>query len=254
MLITSKRRLYEITEVARDDDVASKVFDSFILSLIILNVLALVMSTVDSIYQSMPNVFDYFEVFSVLVFTVEYGLRIWCCTENPRFAGAIRGRIKYLFSFLGLVDLLAILPFYLPIAVGDYRFLRTIRLFRIFRLFKLARYSIALTSLQNVVYKRKEELFSTILVVFLMLLWSSSIMYYAESDAQPEAFSSIPMTMWWGVATLTTVGYGDVYPVTTTGKLLGAVVAILGIGIFALPAGIISAAFLDELKNQQSRD
>ena len=243
-----RRRVYEITEVASEDDNASRLFDLTILSLILLNVLALVLSTVDSIYLLAPRFFDQLEVLSVAVFTVEYFLRLWCCVENPRFQGSLRGRLRYMVSFMGLIDLLAVLPFYLPLVVGDYRFLRAVRLFRLFRLFKLVRYSIALASLEKVLRSRKEELIGTLIMLFLMLLFASSLMYFAENRAQPEAFSSIPATMWWGVATLTTVGYGDVYPVTGLGRVLGAIVAILGIGLFALPAGILGASFLEELE------
>jgi voltage-gated potassium channel len=156
-------------------------------------------------------------------------------------------------SFMGLVDLVAILPFYLPFISGHFTFFRVIRLVRIFRLFKLVRYSAALASLEIVLKKRKEELFSTLFVLFLLLLCVSSLMYYAENSAQPEAFSSIPKAMWWGVATLTTVGYGDVYPITAIGRIMGAFVAVLGIGLFALPAGIIGASYLDEIESRKKK-
>ena len=247
----SRKRIYEIIEVAREGDRESRIFDLFILSLIVVNVMALVFGTVQEIYFLAPMAFEYFEIFSVIVFSIEYLLRIWCCVESPRFQGAIQGRLRYIFSFLGLVDLVAILPFYLPFVAADYRFFRAVRLFRLFRLFKLVRYSIALASLESVVTKRKEELISTLLILFLLLLCASSMMYYVESEAQPNAFPNIPMTMWWGVATLTTVGYGDVYPITALGKLLGAVVAVLGIGIFALPAGIMGASYIEELEQRR---
>ena len=252
--LAARRRTYEIIEVAAPGDIKSRIFDLLILSLIILNVIALVLGTVKKIHDIAPLAFRVFELFSVAVFTTEYLMRLWCCVENPKFSGAIQGRFRYIFSFIGLVDLLAIVPFYLPFMTADYRFLRAIRLLRLFRLFKLVRYSAALASLENVVAKRKEELLSTLFLLSLLLLCVSSMMYYAERDAQPEAFSSIPMTMWWGVATLTTVGYGDVYPITVVGKLLGACVAILGIGIFALPAGIIGASYLEELDCRRRTD
>ena len=250
-MILNRKRTYEIMEVAAAGDTVSRAFDLFILSLISLNVFMLVFETVQSVYDLCPLCFNYFEIFSIIVFSVEYLLRIWCCVENPKFSGPLKGRIKYAFSFMGLVDLLAILPFYLPFTGADYRILRAVRLFRIIRIFKLARYSIALGSLQHVLVKRKEELISVLLVLFLLLLVASSMMYFAEKDVQPEAFSSIPGTMWWGIVTLTTVGYGDVYPVTVFGKMLSAVIAILGIGMFALPAGIIGASFLEELEERK---
>ncbi len=249
----NRKRIYEIMEVASPGDNVSRVFDLFILTLISLNIIMLVFETVNSVYRSCMLCFNYFELFSIVIFTSEYVLRIWCCVENPAFRAPLTGRLRYIISFLGLVDLLAILPFYLPFTGVDYRFLRAVRLFRLIRIFKLTRYSIALSSLQHVIVKRKEELISTLMLLLLLLLVASSLMYFAEKDAQPEAFSSIPMTMWWGVATLTTVGYGDIYPVTVIGKMLGAVIAILGIGMFALPAGILGATFLEELEERRNQ-
>lgn len=246
-----RHRIYEIIEVAREGDPYSRFFDMTILSFIVINVCAFVLGTVEEIYQIAPSLFTNIELISVGVFSIEYILRVWCCVENPRFKGPLVGRLRYMFSFMGLVDLVAILPFYLPFITGHYAFFRVIRLVRVFRLFKLARYSKALSSLESVLKNRKEELLSTLFVLFLLLLCVSSLMYYAESHVQPEAFSSIPKAMWWGVATLTTVGYGDVYPITAAGKILGAFVAILGIGLFALPAGIIGASYLDEIENRK---
>ncbi len=240
-------------EVASPGDTASRVFDLFILTLISLNIFMLVFETVNSVYRSCPLCFNYFELFSIVIFTVEYVIRIWCCVENPKFRAPLTGRLKYIISFMGLVDLLAILPFYLPFTGVDSRFLRAVRLFRLVRIFKLTRYSVALSSIQHVLIKRKAELISTLMVLLLLLLVASSMMYFAEKEAQPEAFSSIPMTMWWGIATLTTVGYGDIYPITVIGKMLGAVIAVLGIGMFALPAGIVGASFLEELEERRKK-
>ena len=132
-----------------------------------------------------------------------------------------------MFTFLALVDLLAILPFYLPLFFSsDGRVLRLMRLFRIVRIFKMGRYSTAFSMISTVIYKRREYLYVTLTIVLVMLILASSLMYYVENEAQPEAFENIPKTMWWGVATLTTVGYGDMYPITPLGKLLGAFIAI----------------------------
>ena len=152
-----------------------------------------------------------------------------------------------------VVDLLAFLPFYLPLVMpADLRLLRALRLIRILRLVKLGRYSHALQTIARVVAHRKEELATAAFVVFIFLLLASAGFYYAEHDAQPEAVPSIPAALWWGVVTLSTVGYGDIVPVTDAGKVLGAFVALLGIGMFALPTGILGAAFVEELRRRRA--
>ena len=141
--------------------------------------------------------------------------------------------------------------FYLPFIMSiDGRILRLLRLFRLVRIFKMGRYSTAFRMIANVLNRRKEELLVTLTIVLLVLVLASSLMYYVEHEVQPEAFSSIPATMWWGVATLTTVGYGDVYPITSIGRVLGAFIAIMGVGIFALPAGIIASGFEAEIRKK----
>lgn len=211
----------------------------------------MILSTVKSIDAAYGTYLQQFEQVCLIIFTIEYLLRLWCCVESPKYNGSVRGRLRYASSLSGIVDLVAILPFYVSLVNSELIFLRSFRLLRLLRLFKLARYSQALQSLKKVVFDAKEQLLSTLFIVFLMLIWSSSLMYFIEHKAQPEVFSSIPMTMWWGVATLTTVGYGDVYPITPLGRILGAIVAVLGIGMFALPAGIIGSGLLKEISEKK---
>lgn len=191
------------------------------------------------------------------VFTIEYILRLWTCTADDRFRSPIKGRIRFAATPLALVDLMAILPFYLEIIMLiralDLRFIRALRLFRLFRLFKMGRYSEALKTLGNVLKQKKEELFITVFAILILLITASSLMYFVEKDAQPEAFSSILAAMWWGVSTLTTVGYGDIYPITAIGKFLGALIALLGIGMFALPAGILASGFAEEMQKKRGK-
>ncbi len=243
-----RKRTWEILDVAKQGDRASRAFDIFILSLIALNVVALVLETVRPVYARAPRLFDGFEVFSVVAFTVEYVLRIWSCTVLERFASPVRGRLRFAVTPMALVDLFAILPFYLPFLGVDLRFVRAVRLTRLLRVMKLTRYSEALRAFGRVFKAKKEELLVAAFVMFLLLLFAASLMYFAENDAQPEHFSSIPAAMWWGVATLTTVGYGDVCPVTTLGKVIAAIVSVLGIAMFALPTGILGAGFVEELR------
>lgn len=243
-----KSRIFEILEIASTGDLLSRTFDIFIMTLISLNVLAVILETVKSLSFHYRLLFHTFEVFSVSVFTIEYVLRLWTCTANNRFKSPVKGRVRFGMTPLALVDLMAILPFYLPMVIAlDLRFIRAVRLFRLFRLFKMGRYSESLKTLGNVLKEKKEELLITVFVVFILLVVASSLMYFVENEAQPEVFSSIPAAMWWGVATLTTVGYGDICPITPIGKLLGATIAIMGIGMFALPAGILGSGFVEEM-------
>ncbi len=217
--------------------------------LIVLNVVALVVGTVEGIRQISPGAFWAFEATSIGVFTVEYLLRVWSCTEDPRFARPVSGRIKLIASPLPLIDLLAVLPFYLALfglSGLDLRVLRAARL--VGRIALLGRYTTGIRTLALVLQAKKTELLGVLTVLLLLLILSSSLVFYAENGAQPDKFSSIPETMWWGIITLTTVGYGDVYPVTIPGRVLAGVMAILGIGLFALPAGIVGSGFMEAVQ------
>ncbi|MGB3466689.1 MAG: ion transporter [Cyclobacteriaceae bacterium] len=256
MFKISKTAIMKTIDRARTkEDRLSRIFDIFIMTLIILNVAAVILETVDSIADEYHRFFVLFELFSVIIFTFEYFLRLWACTGLEEYSHPVWGRISYMFTLGALIDLLAILPFYIPIFISiDGRFLRILRLFRLFRLFKLGRYSSAFKMIENVLNNRRSELTISVGIILSMLVIASSMMYFIENEAQPEKFSSIPETMWWGVATLTTVGYGDVYPITPFGQLFGAVIAILGVGMFALPAGIIAAGFERELTKKEEKE
>ncbi|HYP52092.1 MAG TPA: ion transporter [Pyrinomonadaceae bacterium] len=249
-----KRRVFKIIERPTADDLVSRVFAVFVMTLIVFNVLAVVLETVEEISRPLARVFQLFEDFSVVVFTVEYVLRLWSCVSEPKYRHPVRGRLRYALTPLALIDLLAIIPFYLEFLPVDLRFVRVLRLFRLLRIFKLARYSASLRTLDDVVRSKKEELLVTLFIVAVMLVFAASAMYYAENEAQPDKFSSIPSSMWWGVTTLTTVGYGDVFPVTPVGRLLGAIIAVLGVGLFALPTGILASGFSEELRKNRRRE
>lgn len=243
-----RTRVWEIVEVAGPGDTASRVFDVFILSLIFLNVVAVVLGSVQGIAKRYEALFDWFEIVSVLVFTIEYAARLWSCTTDSRFAGAVRGRLRFVTRAMPIVDLLAIAPFYLPFLGID---LRSLRVLRIVRVAKIGRYYKSLDLISNVVHAKREELILTTAMMGLLLVVSSTLLYYCENGVQPQAFSSIPATMWWAVATLTTVGYGDMYPVTLLGRFLASIIAILGIGMFALPTGILGAGFVEEIQSRK---
>lgn len=246
-----KRRIFETIDVSPDEHLTSTVFDVFILAMILLNVAAVVLETEEELVAGYAVYFDTFEDFSLVVFTIEYILRLWTCNLLKAFQSPFTGRLRYAITPMALIDLLAILPFLLPrlfLVDLDLRFIRILRLFRLLRLLKLGRYSESLRVLGNVIKARKEDLAIAGMVVAIVLVFASSIMYLVENEAQPKAFSSILSSMWWGVATLTTVGYGDIYPVTPLGKALGAVIAVSGVGLFALPAGILASGFASELQ------
>ncbi len=249
-----KQRLYEILEMAGPGDRASRRFDFFLIGLILLNVIAVILETVGSLYDSYRLWFNLIEWFTVAVFSVEYVTRLWVCTADPRYSHPILGRLRFALTPYALFDLLAILPFWLALAQVDARVVRLVRILRILRVAKLSRYSVALQTLGRVFVAKREELLVTMVMMLVLLLIASTFMFYAEHQTQPQAFSSIPAAMWWAVATLTTVGYGDIYPVTTLGRLLGAVIAVLGIGMFALPTGVLGAAFMEELEKQKESE
>lgn len=249
-----KGRIFEILEIASTENLPSRVFDVFTITLIFLNVIAVILQTVKGLSSHYRLFFHTFEVFSIWVFTIEYLLRLWTCTTSNRFQGPIGGRIRFALTPLALVDLMAILPFYLPMVIPfDLRFIRAVRLFRLFRLFKMGRYSESFKTFGKVLKEKKEELLMTVFVLLILLVVASSLMYFIENGAQPEVFSSIPAAMWWGIATLTTVGYGDIFPITPAGKLLGAIIAIIGIGMFALPAGILGSGFVEEIQRKRRK-
>ncbi len=248
-----KRRTWEILEIGNERDPASRYFDGFIFGLILLNVAAFILGTVPAVDEKAGFWLHLFEIISIAVFTVEYLGRLWSCGVLEKYRHPVTGRLRFMATPLALVDLVAILPFYLAFLGIDLRFLRILRIIRILRIAKLSRYLSSLILFIDVVRNRKEELIMTTTVLVMLLIVSSSMMYYAEHDTQPEAFSSIPATMWWAVATLTTVGYGDIYPVTALGKLFGSVVAVIGIGLFALPTAILGSGFIEEINKRKEK-
>lgn len=248
-----KRRVFEIISKAENGDRASRAFDTAIIALILLSVVAIVLQSFNTLAARYAGVFSAFEVFTVAVFTVEYLLRIW--TADLLFPAEKHPRLKYMRSFMALVDLLAILPFYLPFLAADFRYFRLLRLLRIsrlFRLFKLGRYVESFQIIGKVIRDSSAQLIAAIGACVLIVLLSAIMMYNVENAAQPDKFPNILEALWWAVCTLTTVGYGDVYPVTALGKAMAAVISIVGIGIVAIPTGIISAGFTETMAARRS--
>jgi len=248
----TKRRIHEIVQVAAPGDFASRIFNLSILTLIVLNVFAIIAETIAPLYHRFGPVFRDFEIVSVAVFSVEYVLRVWSSVASPDFSHAVLGRLRFAATPMAIVDLLSVLPFYLPFLGADLRVVRILRVFRVFRVAKLARYSASLRRIRNILRNKKEDLLVSFSAALILLILSSSLMYYVENAAQPETFSSIPAAMWWGITTLTTVGYGDTYPITPLGRILGGMIALFGIGMFALPTAILGGGFVEELQKSRS--
>ena len=252
---SARQWTYKLFAPNRGGDIGRRV-DIGIMALILLNVLAVILETVDWIAALGGDFFYYFELISVIVFTIEYVGRIWSAVEAGEYEGIISGRLRFASRPLLIIDLLAILPFYLA-AAGvqvDLRFLRALRLVRLFRVLKLARYSDALTSFSKVFYDKKEKLLLALFMNGLLLVIAASAIFYIEHPHQPEFFSSIPASFYWAVVTLTTVGYGDVTPVTTVGQMLAGAFAMLGIGLFALPASILASGFMEQAEEDDEDD
>lgn len=253
MYAALKHRTYEILEPGKGVDTLSQCFQVFLIGLIILNVAAVILESIQALLSQYFELFLIFEIFSIAIFTIEYILRLWVCTENPEYQRPIQGRIRYALTPFAIIDLLAILPFFLPFLIPvDLRFMRVLRVMRIFRALKLIRYSDAFSLLSRALKREKYVIAVIVLILTVLFLFASTLMYYAEYEAQPEVFASIPHAMWWAVVTLTTVGYGDIYPITVQGKVLGSIIAVIGIGLFALPAGVFAAGFIEEVKSTKS--
>lgn len=230
----------------------NKYVDLFLIALIIFNIICLGFETDKEINETYKEFFEKVELISVIIFTIEYLLRLISLEK-----------IKSIFHPLMIIDLIAFLPFYLPIFGLDLRFLKMFRLvrtlrvlrsLRILRIFKLARYFDALQLIGKVIYKKRHELISILGLLLFCIFLSSFFMYYAESEAQPKVFTNILDTFWWSMVTFTTVGYGDMVPITPLGKFISAVVVLIGIMLFALPTSILTAEFLNEFQNNECKE
>jgi voltage-gated potassium channel len=246
-----RRQVHDVLEVGGDAHPWGRVVNVFIVVLIIANAIAFAAETVNDLAARYHAFFFAFNVFSVAVFSIEYLLRLWSCVEIPMLSRMPRWQARARFAArpIMLIDLFAVLPFYFSWLVPVD--LRVLRVLRLFRLLKLARYSPALQTLGRVVQDEYRALLGALLIILVLLLFSSTAIYFLESSAQPDKFGSIPASAWWALATLTTVGYGDIVPITPLGKLLGGVVMLLGVGMIALPVAIIATGFSQEANRHQ---
>jgi voltage-gated potassium channel len=248
-----KNRVYHALEVEEGDEGIDRAINLGLFTLIVVNVTAVVLETVPRFQQRFGLAFDVLEAVSVGIFTLEYLLRVWTCTEDARYRGAVGGRVWFVLSPLALIDFAAIVPAYLPGEVFlDLRYARIVRLIRMLRVLKMSRYSTTVRTFVRVADAKRGDLGLIAVFLLVLLVLASSSMYFVEHRAQPTVYSSIPAAMWWSIETLTTVGYGDMVPATPAGKFLGSLIALLGIGFFALPAGVLAAAFAEELTKTRS--
>ena len=248
--------VFRILETARDNDKTSRFVDITLIVLIGLSVVAVVLESIPEIEASYGAQLYWFEVTTVFVFTVEYLLRVWSCVERHDVPPGSKfvSRLRFMFSFHAIIDLVAILPFYLltfgVFGTVDMRFLRAVRLLRVL---KLTRYSAALNMLVLTFNENGRALAASFLILVTVMLLAASGMYYFERLVQPVVFGSIPSAMWWAFSTLTTVGYGDVVPITTGGKVFGAMITVVGIGMVALPTSILASGYSQQLKLRENK-
>ena len=247
----SRKWIYQVLE--QDSHGLSSRFINIALMLLILaNVICIVASSEESINTRFKDFFHYFEIFSLIIFTFEYLVRVWISIERSEesLAQPLKSRIRYLFTPMALIDLFAILPSFLLLLGSDFLVLRVLRLVRVF---KLSRYSRSMDLLITVTKQEAETIISAIFILIILIIISATGIYIVEGDVQPEAFGSIPRALWWATVTLTTVGYGDVVPITMLGRMLGIVIVITGIGMAALPAGIMASGFTSEISRRRER-
>jgi len=245
-----KRSIHTFLELSAPGDFLGRIFDYFMISLIVANAVAVILESVEEYEIAYGAAFQAFDTFSVIIFTVEYVFRLWSCTAShaKQFQHPVWGRLRFATTPLLLIDLLAILPFYLSAFLNlD---LRILRVFRLLRLLKITRYSPALAIIGSVLRQQFRPLAGTLMILLTTLVLLASLVYVAEHDAQPTKFGNIPAAMWWTIVTLTTVGYGDIIPVTVLGRLVGGITMITGVMMVALPTGIVVSGFANEIRKR----
>lgn len=241
-----KKRIYDIIQIGNRNDIPSTAFDIFIVVMIFLNLFVTFADTFDEC-EPLYGLFDVVELITIIVFTIEYLLRIWTAEYAYPRKKKYKSILCYMLSFYGLIDLFTIFPYFLPYVVpsGIVAF-RILRVFRIFRLFKINAQYDAFNVITDVLYEKKNQLFSSMCLILMLMIASSLGMYGLEHNAQPETFKNAFSGIWWATSTLLTVGYGDIYPVTYAGRVLAIFISFLGVGMVAVPTGIISAGFVEQ--------
>lgn len=250
-----RRRLYMALEATHTNEPLQHWLRWGISALIIISVLALILETEPGLQARFGTVFIVIEAIAVFCFALEYAARVWVSVEEraPGFKHPVWGRLRYAITPMAVIDLLAFLPSLITLFGVDGMSFLAMRLIRLLRLLKITRYSPALRTMGAAIYTERKAAIAVLLIMGMSLVFLSSAMWVLERDAQPDAFGSIPAAMWWGIATLTTIGYGDVVPITPWGKVVGAIGALTGVAMFAMPAGILASGFIRELNRQDFR-
>ena len=248
-----QNRLNQILERADFGDRVSRSTDMFFTALVIVNIISITLESVPWIYAAHKSLFTWIEIISVGIFTIEYLCRVWVAPtkiSGPRnFASACKSRAKYMLSFSGLVDLLSILPFYLR-SFFPFLDLRILRALRLLRILKLSHYNSAMEDLFEAIFEERRSFYAASYLFAILFILSSTLMYFAEYRTHPTGFQSIPDSMYWALITLTTVGYGDITPITVTGKLIAVGSAILGVIVVAIITGIVASSFNAQMERR----
>ena len=244
-----RRTVYHLLGGDGHDDALVKAIDTFLVALIAINIVAAILESIEHLSIAHGPIFHAFDTASVMVFCLEYLLRLWTAVEMPesRYHHPLWGRMRWATSPMALIDLLAVMPFFLGIMIEDID-LRILRVLRVLRILKLSRYSVAITVIASVARQEARAIGATLFLMLVVLILSSSLMYLFEHHAQPHVFSDIPTSMWWSVVTLTTLGYGDMVPLTPLGRILGGMTAVLGVGMIALPTGVLASGFSEQMR------
>ncbi|MCT4660568.1 MAG: ion transporter [Tissierellales bacterium] len=250
-----KQRIFEIIYLGKENDKESTFFDRMIVTLILLNALAIFLSSFESINSEYDTELRYFEIISISIFSLEYLARVWTSDLRFKNVGKLKAMRLYIFSPMAIIDLAAILPFYLPMLIPlDLRFLRMLRLTRLIRIAKLNRYMTSMNLIGRILKREKELLIVTVSIIILLIFSASTLMYYVENPVQPEAFPNIAASFWWAIITITPIGYAPITPITLTGRIISGTLAVLGIGLVALPTGIISSGFMQEFREKNAAE
>ena len=245
-----KKRIFDIIQIGNKNDLPSSLFDWFIVIIIILNILTVFLDTFEELSGLKP-LFRVTETVTVSVFCIEYILRIWTADYLYSDRSGVKAQLRFLHSFDGIIDLLTILPFFFLDGFIVFRMLRVVRIFHLFRV--NAHYD-SFHVITSVLIEKKNQIISSVFIIIVLMLASSLGIYSAEHDAQPEAFRNAFSGIWWSVSTLLTVGYGDIYPITVIGKIMAILIAFLGVGVVAIPTGIISAGFVEQYTKKQNSE